>query len=715
MIDVEEMTSLLEPNGVLFRTLKGYEKRPMQVEMLRSVATAFHHNQIALIEAGTGIGKSIAYLIPAILWAAETGEKTIISSATIALQQQLIEKDLPTLLTALDLDLKVVLVKGMHNYLCLKKLKDTHLETEDLSYEDRENLFKIEKFTSQMIEGSRHELPFKLTQRLWEKIMAESDSCNHVKCPHYKECFFFASKKKAEEAHLLIANHHLLFADLSIRSLTQNHEETCVIPFYRKIILDEAHHIEDIATEYFAKKVSRLGLAQILGRLISDRGGGKLLMLKKKIEQLYPKGGEQIEAILSQITLDLSAQKRGLMIHIEKLFTAIADFFSDQTEEEVRIRSKHLEQPFWIQHIQPLAQKVLDNSQKFVVSIQALCEKIELLNDFTLAKGTEGIRNDLNGISSSIPPLFNILHEFLFTPEEISKVKWIETKGMNVSLTIADLEVAPILKEHLFDLYPTVTLCSATLATDHSFTFIKKRLGISEREHIIERIYPSPFDFEKQALLAVPTDLPLPNHPDFLRKATELIRQAIEASDGGAFILFTSYLMLKTALNLLYFSLEAKGYSLFIQGEGSRHALLESFRKSKKGILFGTDTFWEGVDVVGDALRCVILAKLPFRVPTEPLMQARAEAIAEKGGNPFFDYALPQAVMKFKQGFGRLIRNQRDRGCVLCLDTRLVNKEYGQLFFKSLPNVATVFDSASKLPMRLQAFYAHSSARGPCS
>lgn len=683
----DAILSLFEPEGVFCEKLPGFEVREGQLAMLRDVLSAYENEETTLVEAGTGTGKSLAYLIPALFWALEEGEPTVIATNTIALQEQLMQKDIPFLLDTLDLDLKTVLVKGMQNYICLRKLHDAASEIP-------ESLLSWSKSAK---EGSRSELPIIPSADLWEQIGAEAEGCSHAKCPYYNQCFFFKARREAADAHLIIANHHLLFADLSLRQQSENYQEMCVLPSYNRLILDEAHHIEDVATEYFADRVSRRGLVHFLGRLISDRSTGKIMALHKKLFEVYPENGGDKE-LLELLELTIPASKRALVDQIHSTFEWIAQFVHDQQKEEkFRFRAAHLNHPFWVESVQPSVQKLIEVGKGFLQAVLLL--EVYIKRDSLLPAKCEGILADIGGICHRLEKFFETLATFTFSPIEPTRVRWIEGED---HLITADLEIAPRLSEALFKRLPTIVLCSATLSTNASFSFIRSRLGI---ETAVERIYESPFDYMTQAMLSVPIDLPDPNTPHFTEVAAKRIGEMIEASRGGAFVLFTSYQMLRSCAQRLSNYLLEKRYTLFCQGDEGRTALLEKFRQTKKAVLFGTDSFWEGVDVVGEALRCVILVKLPFKVPSDPLFQARSEAITEQGGSAFFDYSLPHAIVKFKQGFGRLIRNKEDRGCVICLDPRLVKKGYGKQFLKSLPLCPRYFESSAILAHKLEEFY----------
>lgn len=661
-----------------------FEMREGQLAMLKDVWSAYRENKTFLIEAGTGTGKSLAYLVPAILWALEEKEPTVIATHTISLQEQLVQKDIPFLIEALGIDLKVVLAKGMHNYVCLRKLNEG-------SQDIPEAVFQWAKTTK---EGTRSELPVHPSPELWDEVSADFDSCSNAKCRYYKECFFFRARKEIEDAHLIIANHHLLFADLAIK------EETgarYIFPPFKKLILDEAHHIEDAATEYFAERVSKKLLLHALSKLFSDKSGGKLPLLLKKISECYPGDKEQegLSEILNALEWILPLEKKQISEEIEMLFDLVEHKFPQQ----LRIREMHLRDPFWQQILQPNVEALQERGYRFLSSVELLGDKIVRRNESFLTAACEGVIADIQGICTRLRRYFEFLAHFVFNPLEEKKVRWIE----DGNLISADLDIAPTLSSALFQKIPSIVLCSATLSTNGDFSFARKRLGIYE--NFSESIYESPFNYEKQAFLTVPTDLPDPSHETFTLKASEFIFSSVEASNGSAFVLFTSYAMMKECERILKPGLLENRYSLFCQNDQSRNALLNNFRNTKKAVLFGTDSFWEGVDVVGDALRLVIIVKLPFKAPTDPLFEARSEFITKNGGSPFFHYSLPSAIVKFKQGFGRLIRNKDDRGCVVCLDSRLIRKGYGKKFLKSLPACPYFFEPKEGVRRKLNEFY----------
>lgn len=697
--------------------------RVAQQKMMEAVASAYTENTIALIEAGTGTGKSIAYLIPALIFAAKHNERTVISTHTISLQEQLIRKDIPALQKALGINLKVVLAKGMNNYICLRKLSDIEIELPFLTGDEYEEMSKIKGWCQSHKEGSRSDMPFKISAQTWDYVGAESTACNHRKCPHYQECYFFKARREAQEAQLLVVNHHLLFADLKRRAESDNYKEVAILPPYQRIILDEAHHIENVATEHFSQRINRLQLLHILSKLTSEKQlktPGKLHILKENTHFFYRKNPHQaVKQILLTLTTTLPALKNELQQRIHSAFDALAQFVEATQKEmssskKLRLLKEHLSHPTWLEKISFEIKQLKDSLKDYQQSLYLLEASFKSIDNDKLNDQTKNVRLDIVSLASKLDEALQLLTSFCDKGDPpLNRVRWIENQllkaTLNVHLVDADLDISSKLAESLFDKLSTVILCSATMTANRQFDFMRKRIGLTQalipHRKVAEHIYDSPFDYAKQALLAIPTDLPPPNHPQFNEMAFECIWKAIVASQGQAFVLFTSFAMMQECANALEEKLKAHLYPLFKQGDSPSQELLSKFKTTKRAVLFGTDSFWEGVDVAGDALRSVIIVKLPFKVPSEPLIQAKAEAIAATGGDPFFDLTVPDAIVKFKQGFGRLIRNRHDRGCIVCLDNRLITKGYGELFLKSLPPCKRAFNTGDLLWSEMTDFY----------
>ncbi|MBA3721047.1 MAG: DEAD/DEAH box helicase family protein [Parachlamydiaceae bacterium] len=729
-LNIEQVVKLFQPDGLIGKVFKGFEFRPQQRMMMTNVIEAYNQDSIALIEAGTGTGKSLAYLIPALIWASRYKERTVISTHTITLQEQLVNKDIPLLLEALNLKLKVALVKGMNNYICLRKLEDAQLELSLFPSDESEEIQKIDQYKNSTVDGSRSELPFLPSMAAWEKVGAESDACSHHECPHYQSCYFYKARRNAEDAQILVANHALLLADLSKRAETNNYYNVAILPGYRRVILDEAHHIEEMATEYFASKLHRLDLMRNLGRLASDkhhRQQGKLPLLKEKLQSVFNKTPPRdVAAVVTRLTIDLPALRHVLNDQIHQTFESYINFLdnikspekgsgeeSSNSEQKLRILPAHQTHQKWNEDIVPQTQKLILTLKQYKQGIDSIEYDLKAVDHDRMHDQTKSIRLDIQAFALRIDGAIKFLNTFLMMLVDPNVVRWMEAQKYktitNILLVDANLDIAQALVNHLFSKFPSIILCSATLTTNLKFDFIRQRLGLTEKyikdKKITENRYDSPFDYQKQAMLVVPTDMPSPLDSGFSQAAHEHIWKIIQACRGNAFILFTSYSMLQNCYNALAKRFEDNNFKVFKQGDTNRQDLLNQFRKTNYSVLMGTDSFWEGVDVAGDALRCVIIVKLPFKVPSEPIIQARTEAILSKGGDPFFDYSVPHAIVKFKQGFGRLIRNKWDRGCIVCLDTRIITKGYGRYFLNSLPACERVFAEGTTAYAKMTEFY----------
>ncbi len=725
---VEDALAVLNTEGPLSTVLKGFEARHEQKMMMRNVLDAYNNSHISLIEAGTGTGKSLAYLIPAMLWAAQTKERTVISTNTINLQEQLLNKDIPVIEKALKLDIKTVLVKGMHNYLCLRKFDEAQQEFLLLPQQEAEEMQKIDAWKEGHHDGSRSALAFAPSPALWEKVAAESDTCNRNSCPHFQQCFFFKARRQASEAQILIVNHHLLFADLVRRAESDNFKDPAILPSYSRIILDEAHNIEDIATDYFASRISQMDIIRLMARLTAEKGTkiqGKLPLLKEKLLSHYRNDlSQQVSSIHNRLTIDLPGMRRDLLQQAHETFGAFFEFVHhmqghQKTEDQIHGESKlrilphHHAHAHWKEKIAPLAKEFSSSMRRYAQALSALPQDIKKLNNPSLDEQIKTILFEIEALTLRLNSSSAIVELFFAELPPNSKVRWIEVQALktmiNTTLVDAELDISKTLAEYLFSKFSTIILCSATMTTDKHFRFIRSRLGLTPQHlshrTIKEHAYDSPFDFSQQALLGIPSDLPSPSDPSFIQAASEKIWLTLQASRGNAFVLFTSYTMLKTCYEILEKRLREQRFNPLKQGDDDRQSLLNKFKATDRSVLFGTDSFWEGVDVVGDALRCVIIVKLPFKVPSDPLIQARSEAITARGGDPFMEYSLPQAIVKFKQGFGRLIRNKRDRGCIVCLDNRLTTKRYGQQFLSSLPNCQRAFVPTAAMQLQMTEFY----------
>jgi ATP-dependent DNA helicase DinG len=680
----------LGEKGRLSEILKDYTHREGQEEMLFQVASAFNESRTLLVEAGTGIGKSLAYLIAALKWAQETGDVVIIATHTIALQQQLIEKDLPLAIEACGSTIAVVLLKGSRHYLCKRRFND---EQETLSSE-------IIEWAKRTRSGEFSELEGATAQ---DKIGVDRESCTHTRCPYFSECYLFKARKNGDEAKVIITNHSLLFSDLSLSIESGKEGIGTILPQYKHLILDEAHHVEEVATQYFATRISSKKLFQLFSSITGDKGGGKLGAIAQMVTQsfLIPADIPCVKDLLDRLELYLPHQRKDIGERIFFFFREFSKFFNDESEK-VRLLPKHLESSSWNDVLVPELEEIEKVVLDWVEKVEGLESSILSLKESGLTKKCEGHIADIQGFCKKIRRELGHLKNFIHAPFDNESVRWIEKHHAGFELVSAKLEVADLLREFLFSKMKTTILCSATLASKGKFSYLRRRLGIVEAK---EKLFDSPYEYKKNLLFCSLKEMPEPSHPTFSKRAIDALEQILLRSEGQAFVLFTSYQMLQSTAKVLRRRLS---YPLFIQGEEQRSQLLNKFRETKNAVLLGTDSFWEGVDVAGEQLRCVIIVKLPFQAPSDPLFEARCERIEQQGGAPFFEYALPKAVIKFKQGFGRLIRRHEDRGAVICLDPRLTQKGYGRLFSKAIPQGQECIGTLQEVTNRLQEFFQRS-------
>lgn len=698
----EALRGIFAPNGVMGRFLPGFEIRPQQVHLMEATAEAFNDGKVAVVEAPTGVGKTFAYLLPAALWAKRNKERVVISTRTINLQEQIIDKDIPLIRKVIDEPLEACLVKGRGNYLCLRKLERALSEATLFDDETTKNqLSAIGEWAEKTEDGSRTDLPFMPGREVWERVCSESDSCSMGRCPDTKRCFVGKARREMGKADLLVVNHHMLFSDIAIKQEAGDFTAQAVLPHYKRVIFDEAHSIEDSATEYFGLSATLLGAKASFGRFIRmERGRERgliptiMAMLIKECPQLKVEAFEQIQKLVEEQIRPALLSSRDAVEDAFLALRELASIASGQIGRDVKWRLTEeilLDSRLRQLHNERVVPAV-DGITKLLQHFQALLRRLNAIppKDDGDEPPLLAEKAQLKAYANRIERIANALLET--TSEELKEntVRWVEVDARNdqfVRIARCPLEVGPPLAEWVYGNLDTVLLTSATLAVAQRFDYLFQRLGLDliDKARVRTACLDTPFDYEEQALLCLVSDMADPSARTFLDDSVDGIRRALAVSHGHAFVLFTSFYALEHAYKNLAPELRKAGITPLKQGEAGRSQLLDRFRADSASVLFGTDSFWEGVDVAGDSLQCVILPKLPFRVPTEPIQQARSEAIDARTGNAFMAYSVPQAVIKFRQGFGRLIRRRSDRGVVVVLDQRILTKAYGRVFLNSLP------------------------------
>ena len=639
---LSDVRALLAAKGPVARALGGYEDRPQQVRMAVSVEEALRGKRHLIVEAGTGVGKSFAYLVPALAWAHEHRAKVAVATSTIALQEQLAGKDLPLLAKALPFDVSFALVKGRGNYLCLRRMHAAIGGQGDLFPADdpRTELMAVAAAAANGA-GSRQDLPFSPREDVWDAVKAESGNCLHRACPFYEGCAYQKGRRTAQKATLLVMNHHLLLADLALRR-----DGASFLPAVDAVIVDEAHDLEDAASDTLGQRVTSRGSQQILSRLWNERRGIGLLARHPDVS---------------------------LRVLVEDTRRASREFF-DEVREALRAREAAGTTAF---------EGPVEVSDAFPAGLSALALSIAAALP---AAESRDVAMELAVRGNAVENLAEAARAVVAGPDE-EHACWAEWDARgNGSLVRAPIDVGPSLREALYGAYGTVVLTSATLSTGRpaSFAYTRERLGLEDAE---ELTVGSPFDFARQAKIVIRTDLPDPARDGaaFESALPEAVLAAVRRTKGGAFVLFTSYESMRRVADATRGRFEGDGLTVLVHGEElQRTAMLERFRETN-AVLFGVSSFWQGVDVPGDALRNVVIARLPFDVPTHPLQKAREARLARAGRSAFSELSLPGAALRLKQGFGRLIRRATDTGIVVILDPRIVTKRYGKALLDSLP------------------------------
>ena len=651
------LRDIFSPGGLISQQLEEYEFRQEQLQMAHEVARAFTASEHLIVEAGTGVGKSFAYLIPAISLALKAEQKVVISTNTISLQEQLVTKDIPFLQRVLPRDFNVVLAKGRRNYLSRRRLKNLMNYERGLfdTREEVEEIAEIAAWVDRTVDGSRADLPWQPQPQVWDKVVSDRDNCLGRNCETYDVCFYFKARREMYNADLLIVNHHLLFSDLAIRK--DSEAAMGVLPDYDYLIIDEAHHLEATATNHASIDFSNTRVKWLLDSLYTERSKEGLAKqfnsphLQTQVETAREQANTLFRTIIEAVQGDIDSEERNntLTSRIHK-----SNFVSNILDEPLANIVKTLKRL--------RDDAMTDDDEQEITAHEHYCQRLRAELDMIIQQG------------------------------DPNYVYWAEisTRGRSprILLNATPVNVNQMLQDHLFTVKNSVVMTSATLSTNRNFAYFKKRVGISECRELLAN---SPFDFKRQVEIHIPRHMPHPNSHQFVPAAIEKIRHYLKLTHGKAFVLFTSYKMMDEVYDAVAPDLEEMGIETFKQGgELSRTAMLQEFREDTDSVLFGTSSFWEGVDVRGASLSNVIITRLPFEVPTHPVMEARVKQIKEAGGNEFFEFSLPEAILRLKQGFGRLIRTQTDTGIVVILDPRIRTANYGKQFLQSLPDCEIV-------------------------
>ncbi len=674
-----------EKNGLLSQCFKEFEYRDEQLHMAEHIEKGLNDEKKVVVEAGTGTGKTLAYLIPSIQWAVENGKKVIISTNTINLQEQLLNKDIPIVKKIMQKDFKYLLVKGRGNFLCNRKhanlLSMKPADLEEFSQDQKKQFEALINWGKETRTGDKSELYFEVDYTVWEYFQSETDICAGSRCPYKSECFFLKSREEKKKADILIANHHIFFSDLAIRKEIGFNTDYSILPEYGLVVFDEAHNIEKVARDYFSYEVSKYGFTKAMNQIhnVSNnkKHKGQLEILLQYLKKRNYEDKEVVEKLLEN---DVRINHNNLFKAGRDYFDRLIEIFSKGQVGSISFRIKKDE--IMASSFYSMLNDVKENFMlEFNTYLRTARKIITSLKD---TEDNDGIINDFSKYIERLETFFENF-KFINNLDDEEFIYWVEVnnKKSNSKLVATPLNIDGELSENLYSNLKQLIFTSATIAVENNFDYFKKSIGLEEETY--DKIIASPFDYDRQMKVYIPSGLPDPNDRNFLDEIEPLLKKMILKTKGRTFVLFTSYKSLNYMYYMLREELEENGINFFIQGMYPRTKLVEMFKNSDSPVLFGTDSFWEGVDVKGEKLVSVIIVKLPFKVPSDPVTEAIIETYELQGKNPFIEYQIPESVIKFKQGIGRLIRSKEDRGIITILDNRIVTKRYGKYFLDSIP------------------------------
>jgi len=695
-LDADEIGNLLSANSTFAKKNAYFEERQSQIQLIKDICYSFNDSGVGVFEAGTGVGKSFGYLLPALSWIQQNKERIVVSTGTINLQQQLIEKDIPAAQEIVGSNIKSLLLKGRQNYLCRRRFQDT-LAEQDLFSEEKDELQIIANWMKNTLTGSKSDLSFLPKESLWQKINSESDACMGMRCPFHEECFVMKLRKEAADAQLLVVNHHLLFADIESRMNGIGYDDMAVLPPFKRLIFDEAHGIESAATNFFSETLTQFKLLKQIQLLYRKRKGATAGLLFT-LEILSSKG---------EVLANVHSQIESIKVNLELLQGAGLQLLENKFS--FRLTRENQEEFTDLFYYFSLLQKSL---AEFVATVRIILEGVDEENkDIPAVWETKQILNRIDA-------MINFCGSFLSWQEKPEGIFWMEKfsvpslsgkkneRDFFPRFVITPLEIASKMNSGVFEPLETVICTSATLQTNNNFRFWMKKTGLSyvDKERIFSGEYPSPFPYKTNVLFAIPTDAPMPDSALFSQFVQKALYELIIAANGRTLVLFTSYDLLRSAADSMALRLSKNGIVLLKQGDDDRFRLLEKFKNESSTVLFATNSFWEGVDVPGDSLSQVVIVKLPFHVPSDPVFAARGEYLESRGGNAFMELSVPEAIIQFRQGFGRLLRRSSDYGTVVVLDKRLIEKRYGEFFFASIPETKRIFLPLQDCVSRIKDF-----------